>query len=235
MMGARRQIAVGTVEMDATYEAGLLKFRDTLVNSRWRRIAWRVRFVRVSGEGCVAAFFATGLAGRELVGICLPMSLEPMTNELARRYARATSAIGTALHPDTPFEERMQIIVDALWEEFGEHRPVSWVGFYLLGDGEMTLGPRRDKPACSPIGLHGACGSAALSGKTVVVRDVRELGANYIACDPRDLSEIVVPVRARDGRVTGVLDIDSYSVEAFGETDRIALEQLVAEHLAEGV
>lgn len=128
----------------------------------------------------------------------------------------------------------MQIIVDALWEEFGEHRPVSWVGFYLLGDGAMTLGPRRDKPACSPIGLHGACGSAALSGKTVVVRDVSELGANYIACDPRDLSEIVVPVRARDGRVTGVLDIDSYSVGAFGETDRIALEQLVAEHLAEG-
>jgi putative methionine-R-sulfoxide reductase with GAF domain len=104
----------------------------------------------------------------------------------------------------------------------------------LLGDGEMTLGPRRDKPACSPIGLHGACGAAALSGKTVVVRDVSELGANYIACDPRDLSEIVVPVRARDGRVTGVLDIDSYSVGAFGETDRIALEQLVAEHLAEG-
>jgi putative methionine-R-sulfoxide reductase with GAF domain len=68
-----------------------------------------------------------------------------------------------------------------------------------------------------------------------VVRDVSELGANYIACDPRDLPEIVVPVRARDGRVTGVLDIDSYSVEAFGETDRIALEQLVAEHLAEGV
>ena len=69
----------------------------------------------------------------------------------------------------------------------------------------------------------------------VVVRDVRELGENYIACDPRDLSEIVVPVRARDGRVTGVLDIDSYSVGAFGETDRIALEQFVADHLADSI
>jgi putative methionine-R-sulfoxide reductase with GAF domain len=162
------------------------------------------------------------------------MSLESLPTDLARRYAHAAAAIGAAITPAVSGEERMQIIVDALWEEFGEHRPVSWVGFYLLGDGEMTLGPRRDKPACSPIGLHGACGAAALSGKTVVVRDVSELGANYIACDPRDLSEIVVPVRARDGRVTGVLDIDSYSVEAFGETDRIALEQLVAEHLAEG-
>lgn len=158
-----------------------------------------------------------------------------MNDELARRYARAAAAIGAAIPPTVPGEARMQIIVDALWEEFGEHRPVSWVGFYLLGEGEMTLGPRRDKPACSPIGLHGACGAAALSGKTVVVRDVRELGANYIACDPRDLSEIVVPVRARDGRVTGVLDIDSYSVGAFGETDRIALEQFVADHLADSI
>ena len=158
-----------------------------------------------------------------------------MNDELARRYARAAAAIGAAIPPVVPGEARMQIIVDALWEEFGEHRPVSWVGFYLLGEGEMTLGPRRDKPACSPIGLHGACGAAALSGKTVVVRDVRELGANYIACDPRDLSEIVVPVRARDGRVTGVLDIDSYSVGAFGETDRIALEQFVADHLADSI
>ena len=158
-----------------------------------------------------------------------------MNDELAWRYARAAAAIGAAIPPVVPGEARMQIIVDALWEEFGEHRPVSWVGFYLLGEGEMTLGPRRDKPACSPIGLHGACGAAALSGKTVVVRDVRELGENYIACDPRDLSEIVVPVRARDGRVTGVLDIDSYSVGAFGETDRIALEQFVADHLADSI
>lgn len=158
-----------------------------------------------------------------------------MTTDLARRYARAANAIGAAITPAVPGEERMQIIVDALWEEFGEHRPVSWVGFYLLGEGEMTLGPRRDKPACSPIGLQGACGAAALAGETVIVRDVRELGANYIACDPRDLSEIVVPVRARDSRVTGVLDLDSYSVGAFGETDRIALEQLVAAHLVDGV
>lgn len=157
-----------------------------------------------------------------------------MNDELVRRYARAAAAIGAAIPPALPIEERMQIIVDMLWEEFGEHRPVSWVGFYLLGDGGMTLGPRRDKPACSPIGLHGACGAAALAGRTVIVRDVRELGANYIACDPRDLAEIVVPIRAGDGRVTGVLDLDSYAVGAFGEADRIALEQLVAAHLAEG-
>ena len=140
--------------------------------------------------------------------------------------------IRAAILRDSSAAARMRIIVDAIWEEFGSHRPVSWVGFYLLGMGEMTLGPRRDKPACSPIGLHGACGSAALSGKTIVVRDVRELGAGYIACDPLDLSEIVVPVRARDGRVAAVLDMDSYSVGAFGEWDRCALEKILSDHLA---
>ena len=154
-----------------------------------------------------------------------------MNDDLLHRYARVAAALAAAIQPGATLPERMQIIADEIWREFGEHRPVSWVGFYLLGSGEMTLGPRRDKPACSPIGLHGACGAAALAGKTVVVRDVRELGAAYIACDPRDLAEIVVPIRGRDGRVVGVLDVDSHSVGAFGETDRLALEQIVGEHL----
>lgn len=156
-----------------------------------------------------------------------------MSEELTSRYERVEKVISAAIPPDASAAARMRIIVDAIWEEFGSHRPVSWVGFYLLGAGEMTLGPRRDKPACSPIGLHGACGFAALSGKTVMVRDVRELGAAYIACDPRDLSEIVVPVRARDGRVAAVLDVDSYSVGAFGDADRCALEKILSDHLAD--
>jgi len=91
----------------------------------------------------------------------------------------------------------------------------------------MTLGPRRDKPACSPIGLHGACGQAALAGHSLLVRDVRALGVNYIACDPRDLAELVVPVRDRGGNVVGVLDLDSYSAGAFDEGDQHAIEKLV--------
>ncbi len=147
------------------------------------------------------------------------------------RYARVSAAAARAISPATDFLRRMEILVDAIWEESGSHRPVSWVGFYMLRPAEMILGPRRDKPACSPIGLHGACGTAARGGMTLVVRDVRELGDAYIACDPRDLSEIVVPVRARGGRIVAVLDLDSHSADAFGEADRIALERLVAEHL----
>ena len=155
-----------------------------------------------------------------------------MSHELANRYTRVALAISNAMTGKTGLTERMNVVVDELWAEFGEHRPVSWVGFYFLGEEEMTLGPRRDKPACSPIGLHGACGRAARSEKTLIVRDVKDLGANYIACDPRDRSEIVVPVRGKNGSVLAVLDVDSHAVAAFGKLDRTSLESIVEEHLA---
>ncbi|KAF0246813.1 MAG: hypothetical protein FD180_343 [Planctomycetota bacterium] len=154
-----------------------------------------------------------------------------MSHELANRYTRVNISISNALRPGDDLSERMKTVSDELWAEFGDHRPFSWVGFYFLGADEMTLGPRRNKPACSPIGLHGACGQAAISGKTLVVRDVKDLGDNYVACDPRDRSEIVVPVRGEDGSVVGVLDVDSHQVGAFGVTDQKALERIVADHL----
>ena len=72
---------------------------------------------------------------------------------------------------------------------------VSWVGFYLHeGGNELVLGPSRDKPACSPMGLHGVCGRSFTARRPVVVSDVRTLGENYVACDPRDLSEVPGPL-----------------------------------------
>ena len=147
------------------------------------------------------------------------------------RWSRVEAGLRKAIDPAAPWETRLALLIDAVWAEFGEHQPVSWVGYYHLGIGEMTLGPRRDKPACSPIGLHGACGQAALSGRSLIVPDTRALGANYIACDPLDLSELVVPVRDCAGKVIGVLDLDSYSVAAFDETDQAAVEQLSSAHL----
>lgn len=149
----------------------------------------------------------------------------------ASRYARTIAAIAAEIRAGFPLDTRMKIVADRLWLEFGGHHPMSWVGFYFLQDGEMILRYRRDKPACSPIGLHGACGQAALSGRTLVVLDVKDLGDGYIACDPRDRSEIVVPVRNAAGRVVAVLDADSHSVGAFGEADRAALEKIVADFL----
>jgi len=126
--------------------------------------------------------------------------------------ARALSKQGTR-------QQRMQAVVDVLWAGL-QATGVSWVGFYVHISGEeLVLGPRQPKPACSPIGLHGACGQAFKNRRPLVVRDVRELGPNYIACDPRDQSEIVIPLQTEEGACWGVLDLDSYAVGSFSGAD----------------
>jgi L-methionine (R)-S-oxide reductase len=113
----------------------------------------------------------------------------------------------------------MIAVVDALWETL-HPSGVSWVGFYSYAGGEeLVLGPRRDKPACSPIGLHGVCGRAFRERRAVVVEDVRSLGEHYIACDPLDRSEVVAPCFEPDGTCWGVLDLDSHEPGAFDESD----------------
>lgn len=123
---------------------------------------------------------------------------------------------------------RMQGCVDLIWEAFG-NRPYSWIGFYSKTPDadEMLLERRRDKPACSPIGLQGMCGRSWREGRPILVNDVRTLGANYIACDPRDLSEIVVPCMNAEGTCWGVLDGDSYETGAFDQGDVEGLTRLV--------
>jgi len=128
---------------------------------------------------------------------------------------------------------RMQTVVDALWEAFSAEG-YSWVGFYLADeaadDGErLVLGPRRDKPACSPIGLHGVCGQAYASRRTTIVRDVLDLGEAYVACDPRDRSEIVIPIfdPERNPGCIGVLDVDSWEIGSFDQRDAEGLARVV--------
>lgn len=134
-----------------------------------------------------------------------------------RNYARVAAAIDAA----GTREERMQRVVDALWEELGGKR-VSWLGFYLKSPdaNEMILAARRDKPACSPIGLHGACGRCWHSHRALLVMDVASLGDGYVACDPRDRSEVVLPMMEPDSVTCwGVFDADSHDTHAFDETD----------------
>jgi putative methionine-R-sulfoxide reductase with GAF domain len=116
-------------------------------------------------------------------------------------------------------DEAMQRAVSLLWDAFG-HKPISWVGFYVPeGAEEMVLVCREPKPACSPIGLHGMCGRSYVRRESILVADVRTLGENYIACDPKDQSELVIPMIDDEGQCLGVLDVDSYDVGAFDESD----------------
>lgn len=123
---------------------------------------------------------------------------------------------------------RMRESCDVLWRFFKDHG-VSWVGFYEKDpdNEQMILGPSRDKPACSPIELRGACGMCWSRKRPIIVNDIHNLGANYIACDPRDRSEIVIPLFNDDGSCYGVLDIDSHDRNAFYEHDLIELRRLM--------
>lgn len=139
---------------------------------------------------------------------------------------RAYDMLIRSLPRSLPRKQAMQSVVENTWEHF-HSTGVSWIGFYLhVGDEELVLGPRRDKPACSPIGLHGACGRAFLTKQPLIVRDVAELGPNYIACDPRDRSEVVLPC-INDGVCWGVLDADSHDLASFDESDVAGLTKIL--------
>jgi len=96
---------------------------------------------------------------------------------------------------------------------------INWVGFYLLDGEELVLGPFQGLPACIRIPLgKGVCGTSARMGEPIVVDDVHAF-PGHIACDAASNSEIVIPLRDRDGNLVGVLDIDSPQLKRFDELD----------------
>jgi L-methionine (R)-S-oxide reductase len=100
---------------------------------------------------------------------------------------------------------------------------VNWVGFYFMQGGELVLGPFQGKVACVRIALgRGVCGTAAERREILVVPDVNEF-PGHIACDAASRSEIVLPL-VQDGRLLGVLDLDSPKLSRFDHEDRDGLQ-----------
>lgn len=111
----------------------------------------------------------------------------------------------------------------AIWQGM---RGLNWAGFYILEGDTLVLGPFQGKTACIEIPMgRGVCGTAAKEEKTVLVPDVHAF-PGHIACDSASNSEIVVPI-FREGRIWGVLDIDSPHFSRFTRDDQTALEALV--------
>lgn len=109
-----------------------------------------------------------------------------------------------------------------------QHLPeVNWAGFYIARQGELVLGPFQGKPACVRIAFgKGVCGTAAQTGQVQRVDDVHRF-AGHIACDGASNSEIVIPL-FYDGKLLGVLDIDSPAYARFTDDDQTFLEQAAA-------
>ncbi|MFH6953664.1 GAF domain-containing protein [Pseudoalteromonas sp. XMcav1-K] len=110
---------------------------------------------------------------------------------------------------------------------------INWVGFYLLENNTLVLGPFQGNPACVriPVG-RGVCGTAFAEKQTQRIDNVHDF-EGHIACDAASNSEIVIPL-IKDGNYIGVLDIDSPSLSRFDSDDQTGLERIMAslaEHL----
>ncbi|MEW9500693.1 GAF domain-containing protein [Jeotgalibacillus marinus] len=102
----------------------------------------------------------------------------------------------------------------------------NWVGFYLIDNKELILGPFQGLPACVRIPFgKGVCGTSASERKTMRIEDVHAF-PGHIACDAASLSEIVIPI-VKDDKLIGVLDIDSPITSRFDEVDQEQLEKYV--------
>jgi L-methionine (R)-S-oxide reductase len=109
---------------------------------------------------------------------------------------------------------------------------INWAGFYFLRDGkELVLGPFQGLPACVRIAVgRGVCGAAAEQRRSILVEDVHAF-PGHIACDAASRSELVVPLIGQ-GRILGVLDLDSPAVGRFDAEDQAGIERIAAIYLA---
>lgn len=147
------------------------------------------------------------------------------TRDMAEVYHRAKDLIEGSQN-----DHKISILSNLASLLYFSMEDVMWVGFYAVVNGELVLFPFHGPLACSKI-QHGkgVCGTAWAENKTLIVPDV-DAFPGHIACSSASRSEIVVPVRDQNGEVKAVLDIDSSSLDRFGEEEAKYLE-LICEQL----
>lgn len=130
----------------------------------------------------------------------------------------------SAITEGVPYETANLANASALlWEHLTN---LNWAGFYKMIGEKLVLGPFQGKTACIEIEIgRGVCGTAVAENKTQLVYDVHQF-PGHIACDCASNSEIVVPIHV-NGKIWGVLDIDSPVIGRFSEEDKTGLEEFV--------
>jgi len=138
------------------------------------------------------------------------------------QYTSLIPQIEALLYGETDLVANLANVSAALKEQFKWF----WVGFYLVKNNELVLGPFQGPVACTRIAKgKGVCGSSWEQAKTLIVPDVYAF-PGHIACAAASRSEIVLPL-FRNNEVIGVLDVDSEHLAQFDETDAHYLEQVV--------
>ncbi len=148
-----------------------------------------------------------------------------MNAKKVRKYERLHKQIENLLPRCKNAITRMATINAILYHKMENF---SWVGFYLIVDGQLVAGPYQGPLACQVLEKNkGVCWAGINEKKTIIVPDVHKF-PGHIACDKRTKSEIVVPLKNTDDSITGVLDIDSYIADNFDDTDATELEKIVS-------
>lgn len=142
----------------------------------------------------------------------------------AENYSELRPQIRALLTGEPDLVANLANVAAVLKEVFG----FFWVGFYLVKDSELVLGPFQGPLACTRIALGmGVCGTAAAEKRTLLVPDVDQF-PGHIACSSASRSEVVVPLM-KGGEVLGVLDVDSDQLDDFDADDVAGLEALMAD------
>lgn len=140
------------------------------------------------------------------------------------KYEALLPQIESLIAYETSLTANLANVSAALREAFGWW----WVGFYLVDGEELVLGPFQGPVACTRIRFgRGVCGTAWKDAKSQLVPDVEKF-PGHIACSSASVSEIVVPVTDKNGKVLAVLDVDSERYDVLDETDVHYLEKLAA-------
>ena len=137
-------------------------------------------------------------------------------------YISLTPQIKALIEGEVDLVANLANVAAALKEAFD----FFWVGFYIVKNNQLVLGPFQGPIACTRIGYgKGVCGTSWKENKTIIVDDVNEF-PGHIACSSLSQSEIVVPI-ARNNEVLAVLDVDSDKLSQFDEVDQKYLSQIV--------
>ena len=146
----------------------------------------------------------------------------PETRDRLALYSALLPQVNALLDDERDPIAAMANLAAAIHQVFGWH----WVGFYRVSGAELVLGPFQGPVACARIGYgRGVCGTAWQEERTLIVPDVEKF-PGHIACSALSRSEIVLPIRARDGRIAAVLDVDSTELDDFTQADADGLARL---------